>query len=256
MKKILSILIMLAICSMLVSARQPSPSPFVLEFEYAGEPIEGMSIKFVVDNMEVTKVTNKEGKVMVDLDLGYSSDFPEDSYKEISLTNTILDIECGFDACNKAYTIGNLNFPYDTKFALSAKPVIIIDDDVDCPTVDCPANPGCPSCRECNICPLEPDEDNKQAIGIGIIVAILSAAGGAAVMFSLANDKMSTGKGTGMKFYRGRNGELKILHKHSGIKGYHNPNILHRKPENHPKGMVDVGDKYLKNSEGDWEYKG
>lgn len=73
-------------------------------------------------------------------------------------------------------------------------------------------------------------------------------------MFKLGNDKIFTGVRTGMKTYRGRNGELKIHHKHPGTRGYHSPNISHRAPETHPKGMIDVSGHYKK-VDGEWRYE-
>ena len=88
------------------------------------------------------------------------------------------------------------------------------------------------------------------------VVALLGLAGGAAIFFKLFNNFIFTGSRTGVKTYRGRDGKLKLFHKHPGTTGYHSPDVVHRKPENHPKGMIDVGKGYVKNSRGLWEYKG
>ena len=116
-----------------------------------------------------------------------------------------------------------------------------------CPTVDCPACPTttCPECPE--------GDSNSAAI---IITGILGVLGGAGIFFKLFNNKIFTGKNTGLKTYRGRDGELKILHKHPGTTGYHNPQISHRGKEAHPKGMLDVANGYSKDEKGEWEYGG
>ncbi len=98
-------------------------------------------------------------------------------------------------------------------------------------------------------CP--PVTNNLSAI---IITGILTLAGGAAIFFKLFNNKMVTGVGYGVKFYRGRDGTLKITHKHPGTTGYHNSNTSHRNPEKHPRDMVDCSGHYQKNSKGEWEY--
>ncbi len=98
-------------------------------------------------------------------------------------------------------------------------------------------------------CPEESDLAGR------LITGILSALAGAGVFFKLFNSKIFTSSNTGMKTYRGRDGDLKLHHKHPGTKGYHDPDVSHRAPETHPKGMVDVATHYQKNSKGEWEYR-
>uniref|UniRef100_A0A6M3JZ15 Uncharacterized protein n=1 Tax=viral metagenome TaxID=1070528 RepID=A0A6M3JZ15_9ZZZZ len=136
---------------------------------------------------------------------------------------------------------------------------VIEEEEEECPICNCPTCPicVCPTCDECVVCEECPEttDDNNELI-IGAIALILGSAGGAGIMFKYGNNKMFTGKNTGVKFYRGQDGTLKIFHKHPGTVGYHNPEISHRKPETHPKGMVDVGNKYQKNEQGEWEFVG
>lgn len=136
--------------------------------------------------------------------------------------------------------------------------------DDDCPTCDecdereCPEPEVCPAVEECPVvedieCPEDECSDSPTAL-IAIIVGILSAAGGAGAFFGLFNNKIFTSPRTGMKTYRGQDGELKIHHKHPGTTGYHCTTISHRAPETHPKGKVDVANHYFKNDKGLWEY--
>jgi len=148
----------------------------------------------------------------------------------------------------------------------------------------CPSCPECPVCEVCDECPKDTtpyaecdsccetcpedttpyneedcvnfictDCEDDMNIIWATLFSIIAAAGGATVMFKFGNNKVFTGVRTGMKIYRGRDGNLKIYHKHPGTKGYHNPEITHRKPENHPKGMIDVAKHYQK-IDSEWRY--
>ncbi len=132
----------------------------------------------------------------------------------------------------------------------------------ECPTVPvstqlvCPDKEGtdtisgeCPDGTVCD-CP----ESGSNTLWVSILVGILSAGGGVGIFFKLFNNKIFTGKGTGVKTYRGRDGELKIHHKHPGTRGYHDTNINHKAPETHPKGKTDCSKHYFKNEKGLWEY--
>ena len=131
-------------------------------------------------------------------------------------------------------------------------------EEVICPTCEVKecVEQTCPACDVCTTCEVCPECEDGISLMVTALVGILTAAGGAGVMFKLFNDKMFVGKNTGVKSYRGRNGELKIHHKHPGTTGYHSTETSHRDPEKHPKGMIDVGNKYLKNAKGEWEFIG
>ncbi|KKN53827.1 hypothetical protein LCGC14_0598530 [marine sediment metagenome] len=128
----------------------------------------------------------------------------------------------------------------------------------ECIDTVCPSPAVCKTCPDIipTECPPEktcpPVTNNLAAI---IITGILSMGGGAAIFFKLFNNKIFTSSRTGIKSYRGRDGTLKILHKHPGTTGYHDPQISHRAPETHPKGMIDVKEGYVKNEKGEWEYR-
>ena len=114
----------------------------------------------------------------------------------------------------------------------------------------CPEPPKCPECvceyEECPDCPVD------YSWAWTLIAGLLVGAGGSAIAL---NNRIFTAKGTGYRRYVGRDGEEKLLHKHPGIRGYHDPNILHRSPwEKHPKGQV-VTDWEWNEVFGRWEFK-
>ncbi len=138
----------------------------------------------------------------------------------------------------------------------------------------CPAEKACETCSTCPVekecvpeteivyvdreCPAEKvcqespvPEGNTGAIIISIISALL--VGGAGGIYFTKNKVL--GKKGGLKIYRGNDGEEKTLHKHSGIRGYHDPVVVHRDEyERHPKGQLFP--HYKKNVELDrWEYE-
>ena len=128
-------------------------------------------------------------------------------------------------------------------------------DVVECPALECPDDLtpyDAESCKDVVICPSPEPIQGVDPIFIAI-ASILGIAGGAGVWAKYANNKIFTGLRTGMKTYRGNDGTIKIFHKHPGTRGYHNPNTLHRAPETHPKGMVDVANRY-QNIDGKWNY--
>ncbi len=137
-----------------------------------------------------------------------------------------------------------------------------------CPPKEvCPAENSCPPRETCLIATMEecstmypgkpcPETDSSgNPIWVTILVAILGAGGGAGIYFKLFNGVIFTSSNTGVKKYRGRDGELKIHHKHPGTRGYHDTEVMHRKPETHPKGMIDCSKHYVKNADGEWEYQ-
>ncbi len=134
---------------------------------------------------------------------------------------------------------------------------VVCDKQVACTEEECVAT-VCPPVVDCPTCPIidcpEVPEDEGD-LAARLITGVLSALGGAGIFFKLFNNKIFTSSNTGMKTYRGRDGTLKIHHKHPGTRGYHNPDTSHRAPETHPKGAVDVANHYQKNSKGDWEYR-
>jgi hypothetical protein len=124
-----------------------------------------------------------------------------------------------------------------------------------CPTVVCPDIPVCPECPDV-VCPAAEECPEEGADIVGTLFAgIIGLAGGLAVFVKLFNNKIFTGVRTGMKVYRGLDGNIKVYHKHPGTRGYHNPETSHRGSEAHPKGMIDVANGYHK-VDGEWVYGG
>ena len=79
-----------------------------------------------------------------------------------------------------------------------------------CPSVadkECPPENVCEVCQEC---PLLEDSNLGAEIIIGLIIGFIGFLGG------------------GLKFYVGRDGSVKSLHRHRGIKSYHDMNISHK----------------------------
>lgn len=261
MKKLLSLLVFLTLMGSLAYAMPTFPMII------SGSIInEGNS-----EGIEVTLINVRTGEEMVCLtdSVGYFQFNPQ---------NMVFGIKDGDDfeieVEGETLIIDDFNYntyaPYETEFDLTGKicpPLICPKDttpyaecDSCCPEDTTPYE-SCESCCpeddtpyvHCDSCCEDCPPPTVDAFWI-LVAGILSAVGGAGVMFKYGNNKIFTGVRTGMKTYRGQNGELKIKHKHPGTRGYHNPEIMHRKPETHPKGMIDVSGHYEK-VDGEWRYK-
>ena len=128
-------------------------------------------------------------------------------------------------------------------------------------TTDCPEEGTCEDCikpDECKVCikpvictlPIDVEVGNLGAVIITAIIAVL--AGGAGGVYFTRNKVL--GKRGGLKVYRNNKGEEVTQHKHSSVRGYHDPSVSHRdEHERHPKGQLFP--YYEKNIEKDrWEY--
>jgi len=107
-----------------------------------------------------------------------------------------------------------------------------------CPTVvDCPSCPSCPTVEE-KVCPVLPEGTDGLSPGQLIIYLIGTLlAGGAGGVYFTRNKTL--GRSGGLKTYKSRSGEIKVLHKHPGIRGYHDPSTSHREAhERHPRGQL------------------
>ena len=126
-------------------------------------------------------------------------------------------------------------------------PVVCSDcGDCICPGQECPA---CPECKEtsCDV----PEED--RGVFWLVVTGLLAGAGGLGIGGYFIKKKEALGIGLGVKIYTKRDGTEGVLHKHPGIRGYHNPNTSHRDVrERHLKGETDP--TYKKDSEGVWRY--
>jgi len=279
MKK-LTLLVMLLLVVGVVFAI-PVPKPMMFAFEYSGTPVVNLAVDFTCGAQTVTKMTNVLGKIQIDVgDAGgvftincdtlvvndgtksttytglLAANFPQERIIALASAPAPSCATTSCPTCNSGSSSGGSYCPPITQEKCDEKfPVV----PVVCPTKICTAEEceevTCPAEKICveTVCQDEPCDGAK---GVGWLELILGAAGGAAVFFSLFNKKILTGMRTGIKIYRGTDGEMKIHHKHPGTSGYHDVNQKHRAPETHPIGMMDVADKYQKNPEGDWEYRG
>jgi hypothetical protein len=112
MKKILFLLIGLMLVS-LVSATI-MPEPFKAIIRYNGIPVNGLSVKLSCGTESVTKLTNSQGGVMVDLSAG-SPDF--------NSCTSILTVDCGYPECYGTFNVASLVTPYLVSYELSEQPV-------------------------------------------------------------------------------------------------------------------------------------
>ncbi len=93
-------------------------------------------------------------------------------------------------------------------------------------------------------------EGNTGAIIIAAISALLI--GGASGIYFTRNKVL--GVSGGLKIYKGRDGEEVTLHKHPGIRSYHDPATSHREDhERHPKGQLFP--HYVKEESGRYVYE-
>jgi len=131
--------------------------------------------------------------------------------------------------------------------------------DVECQDIVCPTNPECPptDCQdqECPDCPIivpEGMEGGERLIWLISLVLAVGAGVGGGIYFT-RNQTM--GKNGGLKTYQGRDGTVKVHHKHPGILGYHDPITSHRVvKERHEKGQLMP--HYEKDEEDEWKYVG
>ena len=283
MKQIIIPMILLLMVSFVVAGPPPIPWPASFTYLFDEQPIVGFTVTFDVDGQEVTRVTNSIGKIGLDIGTA-SADFPIVDFQSV-LTTT-----CGFEICDKSWVIFEQDLPFEVEFRLNELPPLqcpscncggggsssgssgggvyctedycIENYPVSCPDPICDS-PTIEECEDivettCDTCEVCDDvtlvcDDPEQAFNY--LALLLGLAGGATIMFTVGNNKIFTGKGTGMKRYRGQDDTLKLHHKHPGTRGYHNPDTVHRKPEDHPKGMMDVSGHYHKDDKGEWYYE-
>lgn len=107
----------------------------------------------------------------------------------------------------------------------------------DCPTTTTMPCPSCDSC--CLECPTTTIPQTCEEQGY-----ILSEDCPPIITFETVIEFIVTivigaGAGYGLKVYMSKSGNVKLLHKHVGITGYHDPNIVHYNPlYRHKKGEI------------------
>lgn len=287
-------LFLLTACSV-EAAVPPQPMPVRFIFIHDGTPVENFKVKLTIGSETIERYTNPIGGIEVDVGEGsgdfknanpytdtltlncgfsvcnknYDIRTLDTPYKETFALTERPETSCppcggGGGGCSCTYTESKCRDLYPCEECEAQSCPI-------CPSTDCPdcVDIVCPTCDDCkDIHDKCPDEIRKECLtgdycpdcpsdswASEIIAGILGLAGGLGIYFKIFNKKIFTGGNTGIKTYRGKDGELKLLHKHPGTKGYHDPNISHRTPETHPKGMIDCSKHYFKNKKGEWEYK-
>lgn len=271
-------LIGIMIMSLVVLAGPPMPAPVVFGFTHNGEPIVNFQVELRVGDESVKKITNNLGLIGIDVGTG-SPDFGE-----IDIRVAKLKLICGFDVCNKEYVIYDISdVPFITSFELTERPPVtcpacdcncgsssgcyvspqectetqcqevVCKDTVCAPetTQECVFPPCTPEQCEDTICDTCPDPEGEN-IGALIIYAIgLLIVGGASGIYFTKNKAL--GKRGGIKVYVGNDGKEKTVHKHPGIKGYHDPYTEHRdQKERHPRGQLFP--HYERDNIGEWAY--
>lgn len=118
--------------------------------------------------------------------------------------------------------------------------------------ISCSDQYQCPTCTTCETCE-EVKDCEEDGYGLEAIIGAIAllVGGGIGGIFIKRNEALS--KGVGVKLYTQRDGGHAVLHKHPGIKGYHEPVIRHRSVgDRHPKGELTPA--YVKNEKGVWTY--
>ena len=122
MKKILTLLFAFGLLMSLVQAI-PMPAPVVFYFTYNGQPIENFQVTFIVGSTSITRMTNENGGIHIDVD-------PEGG--DFKNNGDTLIVDCGFAVCDKSYSVDMLRQkPYSETFALAERPPTT------CPPCDC-----------------------------------------------------------------------------------------------------------------------
>jgi hypothetical protein len=289
MKKTIFIMSLL-LMSFIVYGGPPFPEPVVFLFTYDGQPLQFVDITLQYGSETITKETNEQGAIQIDIGSG-SPDF-DGTYS--SLIVSVGDF-------TKTYAVSSLITPYNEKFEVSglvpapACPTCppcncggggstyctqsyceshYPCEETVCETTTCPVCPTCPEVPTCTqkecqticeetICPT--DECTEQIIvddglssgevtmGIILILSALGIGG-----FGGAHLTRNTIKGKKNVSYRiryQRDGDIVEEHRHPGIKSYHDPNTLHREEhERHKKG--EKLPNYTKDEDGRYVYVG
>lgn len=102
----------------------------------------------------------------------------------------------------------------------SCCPEVVCPEPEPCP--ECPSCPECPEIPECPVCPECPVQDWNW------ILFVIGAVAGAGIGIYSTRNRIIGKKRTGIKIYTKTDGTVATLHKHPGIRGYHNPNTIHK----------------------------
>ncbi len=274
-KKLLTLLIGIMLFVPAALAGGPTPKPFVVYINFDGKPVEGVNVDFTCGGMTVTQLTNSLGGVMVNIgDYGH--------FKDVGGCS-ILEVYCGSASCRETLNVGDMDCPIcEYTYELAEAPPVTCSpcdcsgggggscsytesrcndiypcEDTECK--ECPITPDCETCEVCpvvedcevcetEVCPEVPDESPFSVI-ISLIFGALIGGGG----IYFFKKREATVKNVGIKTYVSTDGKVKVLHRHPGIRGYHNPETSHRvEYEKHPKG--EITPLYEKDETGVYKY--
>jgi hypothetical protein len=255
---IFSILAMLLLSGVAIGA----PTPLVIygKAEFSGNVYANAEVVIRDGVGPIGAVyTSSKGVYLVDV-----ANLKHPGGNSISVGETLYLEICPASECKKSVKVGS--DPVEVNFGVSQEPVIveppIVDDDVEddddvvCDVEDkvCPDELVCDA-EACADFVKDCEPESVAGLSLweilaGILIGLGAGAGGYFV-----KRKEAISKGVGLKIYKGVSGEEKVLHKHPGIKGYHDPQVRHREVhERHDVGELTPA--YVKDANGVWIYDG
>ncbi len=166
-----------------VIAGAPVPEPFVLYFNFDGELVIGLNVDFTCNGETISRVSNSNGGVQVNL--GAAGSFNSEC-------NSILSVDCGYDACGD-YNINSIDTPYQETIILSEAPPT--------PEPECTLDSDCASgyeCinEECSLIVVEPEPepvvDDKVTSNEDNSLAIIESNLGDCVDVTIEDNKLNT----------------------------------------------------------------
>jgi len=245
MKGLISFTLALLLMAGIVSAQMPTPQPVSGIIDaYGDKSGYGIEIEVLGTNIiPVTLVTDSMGFYMWDF-----------SGKLLPGNELVISVYLGGEKIASKTVSFNGN-PIEV-------PTFDLKEGVDCP--DCPVCPTCEVCTDCEVCPEcnsccpqpEPCPDCPGQDWTWILGLLgITGVAGIGVGFYATKNTARGKHGVGLKIYTGNDGIVKTLHKHHGIRGYHDPDTSHQDPdEKHKKG--ELCPLFEKNEDGKWVYVG
>ncbi len=262
MKKLTILTLIMFLTSMISVMAGPSPpDPVTLKLRVNGEPYGVPDVR--VTNLATGEVLTKDEVPQLDMSKGISA-FLMSSFEqgydgpnlrlgypgdEIEVKMCELSPQCTF-TFYAAYT-NPIDFTFNIDIIDDTIPPQFVcwDNSVVTSSDDCPFQP-IPQpeyvcwdesvVSEASQCPEEivdgcPEEPDSNTLAMVLTALFGAAVGGTGIYFFKKRE--AAVKGTGLKTYVSTDGKIKVLHKHPGIRGYHNPSTSHRVlHEKHPRG--------------------
>lgn len=229
MKKIIALILALMIVGPAYAISTPQP---IIVKVLTPNTIDSVNVPVRISDLThpctVTINTNSHGEVSYDWNNAPCS--PKGEYGdefEIEVKGIVKK------ATLQEYGIDIIVFDFHEPDDCPACPECVCPDCVcdceDCPNCECP-DCLCPECKVCNCptcpiceCPICPECPEKGNLFYALSVLVAAIMGGGAV-----------------KIYKARSGEVKVHHRHKGIRDYHSIHITHRNPNiRHPKGELN-----------------